>query len=180
MEVDPKRFPSSIRALSTALGYPVKYGSLEAKTYRRLLKGEVDIGTVGLNPRALAVICIWRTLCQPRGLTLIATGTSEFGESMVQFMEAMIGKVPYLRNKVWICKGDIGICTAHSQSPQCIHGRPAEILDRNKLDALRTSFIDDVLVVIPSIDQFDGKHLKRASILAADYGFSMLVNVIPK
>jgi hypothetical protein len=180
MDIDPRTFRSSLRALSRALGLPTKFSSEEARTYRRLLAGEVDIGTVGLDPRTSLVVAIWRVMFRPEGLTIFVTPTEAYGRAQIQYAETMILKNQDVARRVWVGANHVGLASPNASTVCCLHGRPGEVLAEDKMRALKVAAIDDVLVIIPDLDRISTDHIKTAVKLADEYGFSLLVNTPKK
>jgi hypothetical protein len=164
------------RALSSALGYRPAATSQEVKLYRRALAGEKRIGTVKIDPCALAVIAIWRTLVLPKSTTLIVTPTAQNGATFIALAERMIARCEPVRQLVWIASERRGLLPGHSNVVRTLHGRPAELLGARGW--IRSSDAEDILVMVPCLDGMAGYYLKEADSLVEGMGISLLANAI--
>lgn len=158
----------SIRALSAALGIPSGFRSPETLFYRRALAGERKIGTVGLNLRTFLVLAIWRTMFKPTGMTLVVTETEGQGRWFIDECEKLVVRNELIRNRVWIGRDKVGLCSAHSSIMATIHVRPNELAKHDP--------VGDVMILVPNLDSIPGAYLRLASDFVAIPGVSLVAN----
>lgn len=177
MEFDPARYMTNLRGFARAIGYQMPRGGEEARLFAAIHRSR--IGTVNLDPKAIATLLLWQAACHQKDSTIVVVPRPELGACYIELAENMIADVSeMLRDIVWVLNDRSGLCLPGGGRAPVKVCYP-QVLDMERLQLLQKDRVEGRLVVIvPDIDRIPGCYLQAAAAMSKIENVTVVFNAV--